>query len=254
MAILHRPRWRPAVLAAALLWAGLQASPALAGPPYVTDDPEPTDLGHWEVYAYTQATHVGPAALGEQGLDINYGAAKDLQLTTVVPLESDNGAGEARGGFGDLQLAVKYRFLHQDDRSWLPDVSVFPRVFVPTSTHYFGDGRAQVFLPFWAEKDWGDWSVFGGGGYTINPGPGNRNYGFEGVAVARKVAAKLSLGVEIYTQGSDTVGHKTLTGIGPGFTWQVFEHYALIGSGGPALQNQTSAQQGFYYLAVLVTY
>jgi hypothetical protein len=232
----------------------MQAAPAWAGPPYVTDDPEPTDLGHWEIYAYTQATRVGSEALGEQGLDINYGGAKDLQLTAVVPVESDFGPGEARGGFGDVQLAVKYKFLHQDDKSWLPAVSFFPRVFVPSSTKYFGTGRTAVFLPVWAEKDWGDWSVFGGGGYTINPGRGDRNYWSEGVAVTRKIAPKLSLGVEVYGQGSDADGHKALIGVGPGFSWQVFEHYALIGSGGPALQNQTATQQGFYYLAVLVTY
>jgi hypothetical protein len=34
----------------------------------------------------------------------------------------------------------------------------------------------------------------------------------------------------------------------------MLEHYALIGSGGPALQNQTRSQQGFYYLAILITY
>jgi hypothetical protein len=245
--------WAPA-LAVALLGAGLCASPAWAGPPYLTDDPEPTDPGHWEIYAYTQATRVGSEALGEQGLDINYGGAKDLQLTAVLPVESDNGDGRARGGFGDLQLAAKYKIVHQDDKSWLPDISLFPRVSVPTATRFFGDGRTQFFLPVWAEKDWGKWSVFGGGGYTFNPGPDNRNFWMEGVALTRKLTDKFSIGAEIYHQGSDATIHKDLTGIGPGFTWQVLEHYALIGSGGPALQNQTREQQGFYYVAVLVTY
>jgi len=27
------------------------AGPALAGPPFLTDDPEPTEAGHWEIYA-----------------------------------------------------------------------------------------------------------------------------------------------------------------------------------------------------------
>lgn len=240
--------------AAALLAAVLCAAPAWAGPPYVTDDPEPTDTGHWEIYAYTQATRAGSESSGEQGLDINYGGARDLQLTAVVPVDSDFGAGQARGGFGDLQLAAKYRFLHQDDKGWLPDVSVFPRVFVPTSTRHFGDGRASVFLPVWAQKDYGKWSVFGGGGYTFNPGPGNRNFWMEGLTVTRKLTDKFSLGAEIYHQGSDAADQKSLTGFGAGFTWQMLEHYALIGSGGPALQNPTRAQQGFYYLAVLVTY
>ena len=31
----------------------LLASPALAGPPFITDDPEPVEPGHWEVYGFS---------------------------------------------------------------------------------------------------------------------------------------------------------------------------------------------------------
>jgi hypothetical protein len=66
----------------------LAPSPALAGPPYVTDDPEPVPLGHWEVYLATQD---GGVPGGETGgtaphLEVNYGAAPDLQLHAIVPL------------------------------------------------------------------------------------------------------------------------------------------------------------------------
>ena len=37
--------------AVAILFALLLATPAWAGPPFLTDDPEPTDLHHWEIYA-----------------------------------------------------------------------------------------------------------------------------------------------------------------------------------------------------------
>ena len=37
---------------AALVLAGV-AAPAVAGPPYLTDDPVPTDTSHWEIYAFT---------------------------------------------------------------------------------------------------------------------------------------------------------------------------------------------------------
>jgi hypothetical protein len=48
--------WRGGLLVLAL-WAAT-ASPSIAGPPYVTDDPEPTDTGHWENYLFTEITHV----------------------------------------------------------------------------------------------------------------------------------------------------------------------------------------------------
>ena len=48
----------------------------LAGPPYLTDDPVPTDTGHWEIYAF--ATGEGPRldVDADAGLDLNYGAIK----------------------------------------------------------------------------------------------------------------------------------------------------------------------------------
>ena len=54
---------------------------AWAGPPYVTDDPEPTDLGKWEIYGFGDGTRFAHSTEAATGFDINYGAAKDLQLT-----------------------------------------------------------------------------------------------------------------------------------------------------------------------------
>jgi hypothetical protein len=51
-------RHLPGASLAALL---LLSSPALAGPPFITDDPEPTDYLHWELYTFSQ----GMSATGE---------------------------------------------------------------------------------------------------------------------------------------------------------------------------------------------
>src|SRR5579884_3623903 len=37
------------------------AAPAMAGPPYLTDDPIPTDLHHWEIYAFSTGEGFGSA-------------------------------------------------------------------------------------------------------------------------------------------------------------------------------------------------
>jgi len=69
-------------------------SPSLAGPPYVTDDPEPTDTGHWENYLYTETAHVaGQTVRPEAGIEINYGAFADTQLTWSLPLTPNPGPG-----------------------------------------------------------------------------------------------------------------------------------------------------------------
>ena len=173
------------------------APPAFAGPPYVTDDPEPTDTGHIEHYAYVSGTNTPGQTAGEAGFDLNYGGAKDLQLTAVVPLEYDGHPG-ARAEPGDLQLAVKYRFLHQSEGSWTPDAAVFPAIGLPTGGRTFSSGRPTLFLPVWLQKDVGKWSSFAGGSYDINPGPSRRDFLLVGWAVTRGVSERLNLGAELY--------------------------------------------------------
>lgn len=111
---------------------------AVAGPPYLTDDPQPTEPGHWEIYNFVQGTVGYGALLGEAGLDLNYGGAKNLQLTAVLPIGfyNENGfsATGLRTGTGMVELAAKYEFLHQSDNGWLPDVSVFPPIPDPDRT------------------------------------------------------------------------------------------------------------------------
>jgi hypothetical protein len=56
------PLWRPATLVPkARTWsvafvAFILARSALAGPPYVSDDPEPTDYQHFEIYTFNYGT------------------------------------------------------------------------------------------------------------------------------------------------------------------------------------------------------
>jgi hypothetical protein len=81
-AIVAGLRPRAALFAAAILFA----TPALAGPPYVTDDPEPVAPGHFEIYLYAGGSAARGGSDGQSGIDFNYGAAPDLQLTAVLPL------------------------------------------------------------------------------------------------------------------------------------------------------------------------
>ena len=107
-------------------------TPVLAGPPYMSDDPEPTDTKHFEIYSFSNGTATRDDISGEAGIDFNYGAAPDLQLTATVPAGFDRPtAGSTSFGLSNVELAAKYRFLHQD--SFGLDVSVFPRVFLPSA-------------------------------------------------------------------------------------------------------------------------
>jgi hypothetical protein len=227
---------RAPILTAVGLVTSLLATPAFAGPPYLTDDPQPTDFGHWEIYNYVQGS-TGPDSLsGEAGLDLNYGAAKDLQLTAVLPIAFNSAKAVSTkglvGGPGVIELAAKYKVLHQSEAGSTPDVSLFPRFFIPTDSR-FGTGHVSLLLPVWAEKDFGPWSVFGGGGYQINPGAGERDFWQGGLTVTRDVTKRLNLGVEVFGQGSDSLHPDGYRTVNFGVTYKLVEHWSLLASAGP---------------------
>jgi hypothetical protein len=249
--------WRAVAFAA--LFGAILGAPgrASAGPPYLSDDPEPTDPSHWEIYDFVIGAG-GPGGLtGQAGFDINYGGAKDLQLTAVVPLGFENARGFSVAGLqagpSDLELAVKYRFLHQMDGGWTPDVSLFPRLFVPTADRALGTGQLGLLLPVWAEKDFGPWSVFGGGGWQLNPGLDQRNFWQGGVAVSRSIGKRLSLGGEVYGQTRDTAGGGAFTAIDLAATYRLVTHWSLLASAGPAW-TPAHADGYVFYLSLKADY
>ena len=216
---------------AAVLLAGV-AAPALAGPPYLTDDPAPTDTGHWEIYAFGAGEGHGQNFDADAGFDLNYGAVKGVQLTATLPLSFSHEVQDGwRSGTGDLELAVKYRFANDEESGF--SAAIFPRAILPTSGIEQG-GRTRFLLPLWVEKDFaGRTSLFGGGGYELNPGRGKRNFWQGGVALTHDLSEKLSIGTEIAWQQPDEAGGTSQTSLGAGSIVRLSDHYALLFSGGP---------------------
>jgi len=221
---------------------------ANAGPPFLTDDPEPTELGHWEIYApLFEADGSGGDFEGTLGTEINYGAAPDLQLTLGLPAAYAHDARGSHWGAGDLEASVKYRF-YQDEAAGV-QVAFFPGATLPTASRGLGVGKVTALLPIWAQKDIGPWSVFGGGGYAVNPGSGNRNYWTGGVALARQVGEKFQIGVEVDRQGSDTVGGRSSTSLGLGAIVDLHGPLRLLASGGPTFAD--GGGSGFHAFAAV---
>jgi hypothetical protein len=117
--------WRSGAAFAGACLSVLSCGPALAGPPCLSDDPEPTDYGHFEINAFVDGVTSRDGTQGESGIDFNYGGAPDLQLTAVVPLAYDE---RGQTGIGNIELGAKYRFLHQSDDGL--DVAIFPSLFL----------------------------------------------------------------------------------------------------------------------------
>ena len=115
-----------ATIIASLVYMSAFAAPAAwAGPPFVTDDPEPVEYRHGEFYISSQYADNKD---GKEGtlphFEFNYGAIPDVQLHLLVPFAYVHPNGEsAIYGLGDTEVGVKYRFIHETDT--LPQIGVF---------------------------------------------------------------------------------------------------------------------------------
>lgn len=228
----------------------LAAARAAAGPPYDTDDPEPVELHHWELYL---ATH---HALTRDGLggtaphvEVNYGAQPGLQLHLLVPLAYDRPTGApARFGAGDLELGVKLRLLTEG--RWRPMVGTFPFLEVPVGEAVDGirTGQPRLFLPVWLQKSAGRLTTYGGAGYWINPGAGHRNWWFVGGQAQVKIATGFSPGAEVYYQTADQAGGRGDLRFNVGLVVDLGEHHHLLASAGRSLVGDTRFQGYFAYL------
>jgi hypothetical protein len=234
-------------------FAALAATTAWAGPPYFTDDPVPTDRGHYEIYAYADSLRNSGGTSSDAGVDFNYGGARDLQLTAVLPYSREQARGaQTTRGLGNAELAAKYRFLHQEDAGW--DVAVFPRVVLASASSAVGEQHASWELPVWVGRDTGAWSTFGGGGCVLNHGDGSRNYCFAGWALARKFGERTQLGAELFHQSADATNSRATTFAGVGVRYDAGEHLHLLAYGSGGLQNAATEHQYSWYAALLFTY
>jgi hypothetical protein len=183
--------------------------------------------------------------------EINYGIAEDVQLTVGLPVAFTHGSGPTSWGAGDLEASVKYRFYHDEANG--VQVAAFPGITLPTGSNGMSADHVAALLPIWGQKDFGPWSVFGGGGYAINPGPGNRDYWTGGVAVARELSDRITLGIEADRDGPDEAGGHATTSLGLGAVYDLPGPLRLLASAGPTFQSGN--ETGFHsFLALGIDY
>jgi hypothetical protein len=226
------------------------AAPALAGPPYLSDDPIATDHQHFEIYALGAGEHTRDGDAGAIGIDFNYGATPDLQLTAVFPVEYERPhRGSLSGGVGNIELAAKFRVLHQESVGW--DVAIFPRVFLPSASENFGAQHASLLIPIWIGRDMGGWSTFGGGGCELNEGGDDQNFCLVGWALTRAVSPQLRVGGEVFHQTADTRGGDASTSLGVGATYDLSPNHHLLGY---LSRDVSGAERTSWYTSILFTF
>ena len=229
----------------------IAASSARAGPPFFTDDPEPVERHHNEFYLFAtyEKTADGVAGVGP-AVEYNDGPAEDLQFHVVVPLafaRPEGGGGTA--GIGDVEVGVKYRFVHESARA--PQVGIFPMIELPTGDEDrgLGNGRVWARLPLWIQKSFGPWTTYGGGGWVWNDAPGMRSHPFGGWLLERDVGKALMLGGEIFAEGADADGGRTSTLANLGGQAHLTETMSLLFSAGHSIGGdaRTVAYLGLYW-------
>ena len=186
----------------------------LAGPPFQTDDPQPIDFRHFEFYTFGSAdgTRVETDTFAP-AIEFNWGALPNVHLHIIIPgaaiFPANNpafapaGVGPRAIGLGDIELGIKYRFVQETKRR--PMIGTFTMFEIPTGSAVKGLGVGTTWykLPLWAQKSFGPWTTYAGGGETLVKAPGYRNYPFAGWLAQRDLGKKWTIGTEVFYHGPE---------------------------------------------------
>jgi hypothetical protein len=261
------PRIRATTLSRAVATLFLASTAALAGPPFQTDDPEPIDYRHYEFYVFANSDGTrletdteGPA------VEFNWGALPNVHLHIIIPeaaiLPANNpafaplGIGPRTFGLGDIEAGIKFRFVQETAHT--PMIGTFTMIELPTgnSDRGLGVGKTWFKVPVWAQKSFGRWTTYGGGGETIFSGkvPGYRNYPFAGWLVQRELGKKWTLGTEVFFHGPEGAATPqtqaaALMDFGGYYKFHGDESYQLLFCYGHTIAGQTEnyAYLGLYW-------
>ncbi len=235
----------------ALALTALLCRPAAAGPPFLTDDPVPVDLHHWEFYVFSTLDRA-PDGTGGVGpaLELNLGAAPELQLHLVVPWAWSRPLGAAHSsGWGDIEAGFKLRLL--GETATRPQIGIFPMVELPTGDGSRGLGNGHVWfrVPLWIQKSWGPWTTYGGGGVVVNPDAEERTHGFAGWLLQRDLSPRLTLAGELFWEDAATKDGQDTTTADLGGSLNFTPGFSLLFSAGRTVagERHTVAYLGLYW-------
>jgi hypothetical protein len=213
-----------------------------AGPPFVTDDPEPPPPGGWEINVpFILERTPGKTEMDAPLFDLNYGLP-DIQLKLEIPIEvvHEDSSGTLAGA-GDLLLGVKWRFL-DIEKSQL-QLGIYPQLLLPTGDHArgLGDGGSAFVFPLLAQRNWEKWTLYANVGYWWQTGAETRDYFYAGAVIEREINERLTLGAELFANSPKERGGRCELAFNVGGTWRLNEHLNLLFSGGRDIVGDTTA-------------
>jgi hypothetical protein len=253
---------RSATVVLGLALLALCGTTAHAGPPYQTDDPDPVDFHHFEMYAFELSDSTGKNAGGTvleiPAYEVNYGVIPNVQLHLVLPPSAvfQPMGGPANLGMGDTELGAKIRFVKETKR--VPELGIFPFFELPSGNadKGLGVGKTWYRMPMWFQKSWGpeetQWTTYGGGGAAVVPQDGYKNYPFAGWLVQKQLNKKVSLGAELFGHGAEgpaALSTRASTMIDLGGIYEFNDGFDLLFAAGRSIygQPETYTYLSFYW-------
>jgi len=214
---------------------------AIAAPPFIIDDPEPTEYKHLELYLFsTMDKGSDGTAVQLPAIETDWGFAPNWQLHISASIAGNFPKEDVNTffGAGDLETGITYRFIKETDN--FPQIAIAPQIDWPmgNSERGLGNGRAWMKLPVWLKKSWGPWATYGGGGYAINSASEKQNYAFAGWVIQRELSEKITLGSEVYTQGADSPDGQSYTIANLGGYYNLNKHFSFLLSVGHSIMGE----------------
>jgi len=232
---------------------------AQAGVPFVTDDAETLDAGHYEIDLGSTFTHKkGESGGSAINLNPNYGVTDHLEVSVSVPLAYDHvSGGPTNLGIGDVELGFKYHLADAGEwADWAPAIAIEPTIDFPTGaeTHNLGTGSVHAFIPVWMSKKWDKLAVFGGGGFDINPGPNNRNWVLAGGGATYDIDENWTLGGEVFYTSAAVVGQQGGLGFNIGGLYNINDTYHILFSAGRNITNAEKVNSFSSFVGLQITF
>jgi len=224
---------------------------AYCGPPFTTDDPDPVEFRHWEVYLFGQFIRdTQDINAIVPGLEVNYGLFPEAQIHFIFP----GGFSGSRYGnldykYGSTEIGLKYRFIKETDN--FPQVGTFPHADIASGNIAAGtfSGNTQYFIPIWLQKSWGSVMSYGGGGYWINPGINNLDWWFLGWVLQCQIADNMAVGMEINYNTPQEKGMAYNNSINVGVIYDINKnHHLMVSLGSSMLGEQIYQGYAAYQL------
>lgn len=228
----------------------LSPAPVLAGPPYETDDPEPTEYRSYEIYVAAQYERRTDETLSALPLiEVNYGLFRNVQFSIDAPMSFIRQNDASAYGLGDLTLGLKVRFI-QETRG-RPQIAFYPLIVIPSGNPNLQVSSSRLFLPLWAQKSFGRWTIYGGGGMWAKSVASATNWWFTGLVLQYELPNKNTVGAEMIRSTPQSANEGGETAFNLGYVASVGKtHSALLSLGRGIVGSRTFAAYVAYRIQI----